>query len=74
MLTTEEKYVEDLKHTVEGYMDPLTQNPDPEINVLAESVSSDFSLRWQISYYYFSFTERSISFKKEIDNIWKLEK
>ncbi|XP_063677545.1 uncharacterized protein LOC134813610 isoform X2 [Bolinopsis microptera] len=42
MLTTEEKYVEDLKHTVEGYMDPLIQNPDPEINVLAESIFQYF--------------------------------
>ena len=39
MLTTEEKYVEDLKHVVEGYMEPLTQNPDPEVNSLADSVS-----------------------------------
>ena len=39
MLTTEEKYVEDLKHVVEGYMEPLIHNPDPEINSLADSVS-----------------------------------
>ncbi|KAL5264735.1 hypothetical protein ACHWQZ_G005720 [Mnemiopsis leidyi] len=42
MLTTEEKYVEDLKHVVEGYMEPLTQNPDPEVNSLADSIFQYF--------------------------------
>ena len=35
---TEEKYVEDLRHVAEGYMDPMLQNPDPNISGLAENV------------------------------------
>ena len=37
---TEEKYVEDLRLVVEGYMEPMLQHPDKAINSLAESVSN----------------------------------
>jgi hypothetical protein len=52
MLTTEEKYVEDLSHMVEGYMEPMLQHPDPGVNELAESVR--FILR---SFFFWSHME-----------------
>ena len=38
MLETEENYVDDLRHVVECYLEPMEQHPDPAVNNLGEEV------------------------------------